>query len=483
MRGEVGMKKIYHTQDRDYTLRFEPLSNSNGTVHFIDHYKDEESTVGFTVDDREFGYRVQQNFPSIIADLIDLAVAIYALDRLAFQPLRQGQNCIHVVLPVRHPELLNTQTFQAKIENLLTWTTGSRWSFDFQKRTILDRLVEHQSLPIAPQGCEVALWSGGLDALAGLYTRLQDNPGNSFVLFGTGSNTSIYARQSKVAQKIQPIFPGRCNLYRVPIHFSGSSEHRKNKMSRARGVAFTLLGSACSYLMGQRVLYVYENGVGAINLPYRASAVGLDHSRSVHPRTLTMVSDIVSEIIGENFQVKNPFLFWTKAEMCRALAEDKRSDLSALTMSCDSPHRQQPTQCGYCSSCLLRRQSLAASKVEDKTRYVVLHGRRSPKNPRLHLSHMLEQVKTFRNLLSTSDNLSLQWKALTQKFQALDNIVDQSAETEGLQPADMQIRLIKLYQNYVTEWDTVESQIAIGLLSKRGDQQALSRCLNNAQQG
>lgn len=70
MRGEVGMEKIYHTQDRNYTLRFEPLSNSNGTVHFIDHYKEEESTVGFTVDDREFGYRVQQNFPSIIADLI-----------------------------------------------------------------------------------------------------------------------------------------------------------------------------------------------------------------------------------------------------------------------------------------------------------------------------------------------------------------------------------------------------------------------------
>jgi hypothetical protein len=482
MCGEVGMQEIYETQDRNYTLRFEPLSNSNGTVHFIDHLKDEQSTIGFTVNDRELGYRVQQEFSSVIADLIDLAVAIYATDRLAFQPLHQGQNCIHVVLPTRCPELFNTQVFQAKLESLLTWATGSRWSFDFQKRTVVDRLVEHPSLPIAPQGCEVALWSGGLDALAGLYTRLQDNLENSCVLFGTGSNDNIYARQGRVAQKIQSIFPGRCNLYRVPIRFSESSTHQKNKMSRARGVAFTLLGSACAYLMGQRILSVYENGVGAINLPYRASAVGLDHSRSVHPLTLLMVSDIVSEIIGEKFQVKNPFLFWTKAEMCRKLAEDKRSDLPALTMSCDSPHRQQPIQCGYCSSCLLRRQSLAASNIKDTTRYVVLHGSRQPINPNLHLSHMLEQVNTLRNLLSSSDNISLQWRVLTQRFPVLDDIVDQSAKAESLKVDDMQHRLIQLYQNYVTEWDTVESQIAIGLLSKRSGQQVLNKDLIATQQ-
>jgi Queuosine biosynthesis protein QueC len=234
--------------------------------------------------------------------------------------------------------------------------------------------------------------------------------------------------------------------------------------------------------MGQRVLCVYENGIGAINLPYRASAVGLDHSRSVHPLTLLMVSDVISEILGEKFQVKNPFLFWTKTEMCRALAEDKRSDLSSLTMSCDSRHRQKPIQCGYCSSCLLRRQSLTASKLEDKTRYVVLHGQRPPKNPTLHLSHMLEQVKTLRSLLGRSDSPNIRWKALTQKFPALDDIVDQSADTENLQPADMQIRLIRLYQNYVTEWDTVESQIAIGLLSKRSDQQPLNKDLIATQQ-
>jgi hypothetical protein len=161
------------------------------------------------------------------------------------------------------------------------------------------------------------------------------------VLFGTGSSDQVYNRQGKVAQTVQSIFPSRCTLFRVPIRFHDSGMQLKNKLSRSRGVVFTLIGAACAYLMGQRVLCVYENGIGAINLPYRASAVGLDHSRSVHPLTLLMVSDVVSELLGEEFRVKNPFLLWTKAKMCKALAEDARNHLPPLTMSCDSPHRQQ----------------------------------------------------------------------------------------------------------------------------------------------
>jgi 7-cyano-7-deazaguanine synthase in queuosine biosynthesis len=473
------MMKKHHTHDSDYTLHFSPVFNSNGFVRFIDRSRNKESTIGLTVDDREFGCRVQREFPSVVADLIDLAVAIHASDRLAVQHLRREQSRIRVMLPVRHPELLNTGSFQAKLENLLGWATGSRWAFDFQKRTALGRIVEQEEriFPNDPEECEVALWSGGLDALAGLYTRLQTSHAAPFMLFGTGSNKNVYARQEYVFKALQPSFPNRLNLCRVPIWFSESREHQKNKIFRARGVVFTLLGAAYAYLMGQQVLCVYENGIGAINLPYRASAVGLDHSRSVHPLTLLMVSDVVSELLGEELRVRNPFLFWTKAKMCKALAEDGRSDLPPLTMSCDSPHRQfqQPIQCGYCSSCILRKQALAASKIEDRTRYVVPHGNYPAGDPSLHLRHMFAQVCTFRRLLGASDNPNFQWEALTRKFLRLDDIVDRSAAAENLLPADMQNRLIKLYQTYVAEWDTVESRIAAEFLDKDSDQQVSER--------
>jgi 7-cyano-7-deazaguanine synthase in queuosine biosynthesis len=464
----------------NYTLHFQPVSNTDGSVRFIDHSQGKELSFGINVDDTEFKYRVKAYFPDIVADLIDISVAIYTSDRLAPQNLTEKPRRFNVKLPVRHPELLGAETFRTKLDDLLTWTTDSKWVFDFQKRIAPERLVEHQSLPIAPQGCEVTLWSGGLDALAGLYTRLSMYPERQFVLFGTGSNDAVYARQKRVYKEIQSIFPGRCHLFRVPIRFDHSSEQYKNKLSRARGVVFTLLGSACAYLMGQQVLYLYENGIGAINLPYRESAVGLDHSRSVHPLTLLMVSDVVSELLGKEFQVKNPFLFWTKAEMCKSLANNGRDDLPPLTMSCDSPHRQKPIQCGYCSSCLLRRQSLAAASIEDRTQYVVLHGERPVKEASLCFLNMQAQVQTLDYLLGISDN---PWKNLTKKFPVLDDIVDRTAMAENLLPADIQSRLIQLYQNYVSEWNVVETQIAEGLLNKGSYQKASSRYVVSSQQG
>lgn len=374
------MKK-HNVQDSEFTLLFEPVMSGGGAVRLIDHSRNRESNVKIAVDDSAFSYRVQKEFPSIIADLIDLAIAIHAADRLTFQSLRKNQTLIHVVLPVRHPEILNQTPLQDKLSNLLEWATGSRWVFESVKRVDLGRTVEQQPLLSSadPHVDEVALWSGGLDALAGLYTRLKENPEISFMLFGTGSNDNAYARQEQVFQALQPSFPNRLNLCRAPIRFSESNLHTKNKISRARGIVFTLLGSACTYLMGQRVLHLYENGIGAINLPYRKSAVGLDHSRSVHPLTLLGVGNLISELIGEEFRVRNP--------------------------------------------------------------------------------------------LKYSENTTTQWKSLTKRFPELDDIVDRTHEVEGLTSLEMRKCLIRLYQTYVSEWDTVEPQISGDFLSQVSTQQ------------
>jgi len=458
----------------DYTLQFSDVLNNNGTVHIFDHIKNNESKVGISVDDRVFQCRIQQEFPSITADIVDLGVAIHAADRLTFKSLRQQQTRIHVVLPVRHPEILNQSSFQEKLSSLLEWATGSRWIFEFSKRADLGRVVEQQPLLTSsdPYINEVTLWSGGLDALAGLYTRLKENRQISFMLFGTGSNDNVCARQEQIFQALLPSFPNRLNLCRVPVRFSESNLHIKNKISRARGVVFTLLGSACAYLMGQQVLHLYENGIGAVNLPYRKSAVGLDHSRSVHPLTLLRVSDLVSELVGEGFRVQNPFLFWTKAEMCQQLAKDMKYDLPALTISCDSPHRKQPIQCGYCSSCILRKQALAASRIEDRTDYIVPHGARPVGDIKLYLQNMLTQVSTFKGLLNCSEDAVSQWESLTRRFPDLDDIVDRTHEIESLTPPDMRKSLIRLYQTYVLEWDAVEPQISRDFLSQVIDQPA-----------
>lgn len=297
------------------------------------------------------------------------------------------------------------------------------------------------------------------------------------MLFGTGSSDNTQARQVDVFKGLKPAFPNCLNLCQLPIRFYGSQSIHKNKISRARGVVFTFLGSACSYLMNQRSLCLYENGVGAINLPYRKSSVGLDHSRSVHPLTLLKVSRLISTLLKEEFRINNPFLFWTKAEMCKALSKDRRDELHSLTMSCDSPHRKKPIQCGYCSSCILRKQSLIASGIKDKTRYIVPHGKPPVGNVSLSIQHMSSQVSTLANLLNTSEDSALQWSSITRRFPILDDIVDRTAHLEGLSSGEMQRRLIRLYQTYTSEWTANETQILMDFPTQAKTQIATNNSL------
>jgi len=251
-------------------------------------------------------------------------------------------------------------------------------------------------------------------------------------------------------------------LYRVPIRFYNSKKCPKNPISRSRGIVFMLIGSACAYLMGKRVLNIYENGIGAINLPYRDSALGLDHTRSVHPRTLVMVGKLISILLEESFKIENPFLFWTKAQMCQTLVKNQAIDLAFLTKSCDKSLHQNPSQCGYCSSCLLRKQSLLAAGIEDKTKYYISHASSSIKqNYYLYLNNILEQVKTLYNLLNTYDEFDQQWNAITNQYPQLDYEISDYLELNYYDLSCNNIRdlLLNLYRNYIDEWNRVKSQV------------------------
>lgn len=471
--------KIKH----DYTLHFSPIRNRNSHVKLINNVNGLEKKFGFWLNDEDFSANTfQLTISFFIADLVDLAASIYASDRLVPQELTAKERYIEVYLPVRNPEVLNKKTFQEKLEDLLWWTTGSKWVFHFRQREIPGRSNEFQGNlfgmfdPKPFQVDEVALWSGGLDAFAGLHHRLCHGEAKAFLLFGTGGNKEVYSLQGKVASIMQSDFPGRVLLSRLLLHFDGTKDHQKNQISRARGVVFTLLGSACALLVNKKELYIYENGIGAINLPYRKSAVGLDHTRSVHPLTLLKVSNLISDLVGHPFRIHNPFLFNTKAEMCDSLRHVENSSALVMeTKSCDRPRRQKNkiSQCGACSSCILRKQALAASRITDKTRYVASHDNACSIAERQYFEHMVAQASTFKELLNRSMNPVQQWCDLTQEFPELDDIVDRYVKVEKLPATEMQQKLLHLYKTYATEWDTVKAQISASLSNPKAEDKSL----------
>ncbi len=127
---------------------------------------------------------------------------------------------------------------------------------------------------------------------------------------------------------------------------------------------------------------------------------------------------------------------------------------------CDSRHRQKNlnTQCGYCTSCLLRRQSLAAADIKDRTQYVVPDDRPAKKDEKLSFHVMSQQVDVFRNNLS-----SLQpWNSMVKTYPDLFEIVIRNADTSH-EREKMKSRLLRLFRLYVEEWDMAMPIIGKGV--------------------
>ena len=380
-------------------------------------------------------------------DLLDLAAAIYAADRLGRHTLEGVRPHVHLTLPVRAPQALREH--EPLLQEILDWLTGSDWTFSFSQRSGLPRKSEVGPLriPFPVENTECALWSGGLDALAGLYERASADDARRFLLIGTGANTQALGRQQDVFAGLHAVLLRRVSLVRIPIHPRGTGRMRSNGLARARGLVHMLVGSAVAVLLsGAGGLSVYENGVGALNLPYSKAQVGLDHSRSVHPLTLNLVSEFVSEVLRRPFEISNPFLFQTKAQMLGGLADDGQCDLIFRTSSCDSPRRKRSVQCGECSSCVLRRQSIAAAGLEDLTGYVSDCATRSEMDSRFAQAAS-RQAGVIEACIGGDADSS--WERLTREYPDLDDVVDRLA---GQAPAGMRAGFVALFRRHVADW-------------------------------
>ncbi len=445
----------------DFTYEFNNISEKRDQLTMIEHSTQSIHHPKVVVKDFHFSYEKRMKFSGLLANFVDLSVAVYVADRLSKHPENQQCN-IHIVLPVRCPEILGELGSLVLLEETLFWYTNNHWTFEFKQRTKNSRNSELQfCIPEDDRSVEVALWSGGLDSLAGFINRWSSQPKQQFTLFGTGSDKSVIGYQRKLIKAVRNKGFTRVDFRQAPFYLEGNADLSKNSNLRSRGFTFTLLGMVCAFLEGQNILHIYENGVGALNLPY-PGGVGLDHSRAVYPLSLDKMSKLVSHWLGEPFYFINPFLFWTKAQMCRVFRQKDMTDFIIQTVTCDGRFRQkdQPSQCGFCSSCLLRRQSLATQGIEDKTEYVITHGIEPQTDSGLHLRAMLHQVEVLRTACYSKQP----WCSLSKKYPELEKTVRRVTQNVA-NYQQYEEDLLHLYRNYVNEWDIVRSIIGLGLVN------------------
>lgn len=444
-------------RELDYTCDFDPMGEKlkKGPMRLTNHATNQTyHDLLVAVDDSKLSHINYKAVSPLLADLIDIATAIHIADRLS-KRYKNMPRRIQIRLPLRKREVFSNPPIYKNLQDILYWFTEDNWFFDFLPYTKDGRQAEiNKQLPFPQEtnhSTHVALWSGGLDSFAGAYQQLMRDDTAHYILFGTGSNDMISRAQKRTAEAIDALFPKRTKLVQLPFRLKDrNSSVKKSSSARSRGFVFMLLGAVCADQEGQHELYIHENGIGAINLPFRKSEVGLDHSRSVHPVSLYYMSELLSSIFEKPFSFENPFLFWTKAKMCKEPLEKEASKQVFSTISCDSRHRKKPIQCGYCSSCLLRRQSIAVHGITDQTHYQITEGssRQRRSDDSTHYYAILEQVDRMQVLLSSDDS----WQSMSQHYRILVDIVEKIGGDQTV----TQHNILHLYQNYVDEWDNVK---------------------------
>ena len=424
----------------------------------------------FWIDGRRLSRAFCQALPAALADLLEVVMAVYAADRRSprvFKGASAGQRSIRVRVSVRDPGLWATTDMGHKFAELLYWLSEDKWSFEFEGRQAAPSSAESErflfQLPSEPP-VTVSLFSGGLDSLAGLVARAQGgSAGSDILVFGYTHNRLVHQQRLQVdslrSARRNGGLPDESSEIRhvaVPFGIRKPRGHREEPSQRTRALVFLVLGVATALQADTDTLWIYENGIGALNLPLNETQLGIDNYRGVHPRSLMLAQDFLSLALDLPVQLRNPFLFATKAQMCKSLVGSGIADAVSHTVSCDGfPQRirNQPPQCGHCTSCILRRQSLQASGLEQFDRgyrYDVLRPQVKPTERHLYdLEAMRGQVHKIGRCLDSKEP----WRSLCASFPELARTHAELVERQHLgSHLEISRRLVELYRTYVWEW-------------------------------
>ena len=404
----------------------------------------------------------------LLADWLDIALAVYLADRLSPRDNPNNQHSgvrsrdVRLQIPVRELSVWVQPNVCASLHNVLGFFTEDGWHLDFIPYEGKKRSSETQGMLFAPPPTlpvRVALFSGGLDSFAGAIQQLSEFPEHSFIFVSGVTNNRQRAAQHN---QIAAIKNTRHHVHHIPISYKLTQSYTKRReeiSQRSRGFLFLTLGGVTAITANSKELYLYENGIGAINLPYNASQVGTSNTRAVNPRSLLLMEEFITNLLGISFKIHNPFLFQTKAEMCRYPMIKSFGRSIAQTFSCDGfPIRQKnKPQCGSCTSCLLRRYALQSAGLttfdasDTYLRDLLSPGFAGNTNHLFGLQAMEWQVQVITSCLKSQNP----WFDLSQKFTELQTISVKLWLSTGrplVDIVDIQQDFLRLYTQYVTEW-------------------------------
>jgi len=397
--------------------------------------------------------RLSRALPGLAADLLEIAASIHAIDRLVPR-LTERQRPTGVVwtrslradIPVRDPDRWRQQI--PLLSQLLHWLTDDDWSVEFSPLQpgagMLDT-PQQFLFDTVPDGAVPVLFSGGLDSAAGLASELLHGDAVGISMHTNGWMDGV---QRRVLAALNEASHHQC----VPLRYRISVRNSTEASQRSRGLLFLAAGVATAWAMHQDHLRVFENGIGAVNLPFLRSQQGAQATKSVHPLTLRMVQDLASAVSGRSFVIDAPAMALTKAELLRC-APSAAGKALGLTVSCDvgfAARVPEHRACGACTSCLLRLQSLTAAGLTGLLP-MDIHERKGH-DREFNLNAMIWQATRMRACLESPEP----WQRMVSEFPDLIHVTSLTQQ-----------EVVRLYRAYVQEWSSNEDAVRSRGLARR----------------
>jgi 7-cyano-7-deazaguanine synthase in queuosine biosynthesis len=433
--------------------------------------------ASFFVNDEQIANQFSSILSPILADLVDVAIAVHMADRLALRDLHFTHGWsrgLRLSIPVRCLEKWNDEAAKLRIQGLLSFLTEDTWNLTFVPRKegpraseIQQHLFEH----IEDGADAISLFSGGLDSLAGTAVAMQQSGARTFVLVSASPNPQQRFRQRDQVKILQQELGLPIRQVSVPFGIHRGDEYAQEPSRRTRGFLFVVLGAVTAIAGGASVLNIYENGWGALNLPYDNSQIGADNARALNPKFLRQAAQFIKWITDRGCSIVNQSIYQTKAAMLKSAPRHVLARCIPLTFSCDGfPVRtKNHPQCGFCTSCLLRRYSLEVAELaqfDDSTSYLQDWKLNRFNLNRHHLRGLRAmdwQAKRLAKCLATNDP----WIPLVSKFPELRTVVTDLGLLNQESIEDVRTNLMAMLRDHISTWNKFSALELLSLPAAR----------------
>jgi len=315
------------------------------------------------------------HLPPRILDLLEIAAYVFAADRAAHRGAKEAvelhawPRAMHFVIRVRDADFWNQALVKQKLSAALLYMTGDKeYLFDFVPghSTPPTSLFDREEFAVPPQEpSSVALFSGGLDSLAGVLARLESTNEVFYLISHRSGQPSTKRTQKKLVDALTATYRGRIRHYSFDcglFHYRAAEETQ-----RTRAFLFCSIAFALAHRLSLNSFFAYENGVTSLNLLRRQDLIGARASRTTHPKTLHLMSQFLSELNGSRVTVLNPFWNQTKTDVMDLLNRVNGRNLIGSTVSCSKTFQrlETATHCGSCFQCIDRRLAAYAAGLQD----------------------------------------------------------------------------------------------------------------------